>query len=67
MSELQESVERIGLGGRVTQPIDRRKKGMIAYHEAGPRSFSHYCGKSDPIRRLRLRVAWHLAISGGRT
>ena len=63
MSELQESVERIGLGGpeRRSRLITQKEKEVIAYHEAGHTIVSSLTRS----RRSRLcRVAWQVAMSG---
>ena len=56
MSELQESVERIGLGGpeRRSRLITQKEKEVIAYHEAGHAVVSHFCGQSDPIQKITI-------------
>ncbi len=56
MSELQESVERIGLGGpeRRSRLMTAKEKEVVAYHEAGHAVVSHLCDNSDPIQKITI-------------
>jgi cell division protease FtsH len=56
MAELQEAVERVGLGGpeRRSRLMSQREKEMVAYHEAGHAVVSHLCEYSDPIQKITI-------------
>ncbi len=56
MSELQEAVERIGMGGpeRRSRLISDREKRIIAYHEAGHALVARLSTSSDPIQKLTI-------------
>jgi cell division protease FtsH len=56
MAELQESVERVGLGGpeRRSRLMSPKEKEVIAYHEAGHALTAHYCKHSDPIQKITI-------------
>lgn len=56
MSELQEAVERIGMGGpeRRSRLITEREKRIIAYHEAGHALVALLSPTSDPIQKLTI-------------
>lgn len=56
MTELQEAVERIGLGGperrsRLISPDDKK---VLAYHEAGHAVMAHLCEHADPIQKITI-------------
>ncbi|MGL4651262.1 MAG: ATP-dependent zinc metalloprotease FtsH, partial [Caldilineaceae bacterium] len=55
-TELQEAVERVGLGGpeRRSKLMSAREKQVIAYHEAGHALVSHLCEHSDPIMKITI-------------
>ncbi|MCC6457136.1 MAG: ATP-dependent zinc metalloprotease FtsH [Caldilineaceae bacterium] len=56
MSELQEAVERIGLGGpeRRSRLISEREKRITAYHEAGHALVARLSDSSDPIQKITI-------------
>jgi cell division protease FtsH len=56
MSELQEAVERIGMGGpeRRSRLISEREKRIIAYHEAGHALVALLTDSADPIQKLTI-------------
>ena len=56
MSELQEAVERIGMGGpeRRSRLMTPREKELVAYHEAGHAVMSRLCEHSDPIQKITI-------------
>jgi cell division protease FtsH len=56
MAELQEAVERIGLGGpeRRSRLISPEEKEVIAYHEAGHAVVAHLVEHSDPIQKITI-------------
>ncbi len=56
MSELQEAVERIGMGGpeRRSRLMSQQDKQVIAYHEAGHAVVSRLCEHSDPIQKITI-------------
>ncbi len=56
MAELQEAVERVGLGGpeRRSRLISPREKNVVAYHEAGHALVSHFCEHSDPLQKVTI-------------
>ncbi|MBX3009870.1 MAG: ATP-dependent zinc metalloprotease FtsH [Caldilineaceae bacterium] len=56
MTELQEAVERIGLGGperrsRLITPDDKK---VLAYHEAGHAVVARLCEKADPLQKITI-------------
>ncbi len=55
-SELQEAVERVGLGGpeRRSKLMLPKEKQVVAYHEAGHALVSHLCEHSDPIMKITI-------------
>jgi cell division protease FtsH len=56
MSELQEAVERVGLGGpeRRSRLMSAKDKRIVAYHEAGHAVIARLCEKSDPIQKITI-------------
>lgn len=56
MQELQEAIERVGLGGpeRRSRLISAREKQVVAYHEAGHAVVSHLCEHSDPLQKVTI-------------
>ena len=56
MAELQEAVERIGMGGpeRRSRLISSREKNTVAYHEAGHAVVARLCEHSDPIQKITI-------------
>ncbi|MCB9140229.1 MAG: ATP-dependent metallopeptidase FtsH/Yme1/Tma family protein [Caldilineaceae bacterium] len=56
MEELQEAVERLGMGGpeRRSRLITPREKELVAYHEAGHALVSRLCEHSDPIQKVTI-------------
>ncbi|MEM7532759.1 MAG: ATP-dependent zinc metalloprotease FtsH [Chloroflexota bacterium] len=56
MEELQESVEKIGLGGpeRRSRLINEKEKKVKAYHEAGHAIVAYLCKKADPIQKITI-------------
>jgi cell division protease FtsH len=56
MAELQEAVERIGMGGpeRRSRLISPREKKTVAYHEAGHAVVARLCEHSDPIQKITI-------------
>jgi cell division protease FtsH len=56
MNELQEAVERIGMGGpeRRSRLMSEQDKQVIAYHEAGHAVISRLCENSDPIQKITI-------------
>jgi cell division protease FtsH len=56
MAELQEAVERIGLGGpeRRSRLISEREKRITAYHEAGHALVARLSEHSDPIQKITI-------------
>ncbi len=54
--ELQEAVERIGLGGpeRRSRLITPNDKKVLAYHEAGHAVMAHLCENADPIQKITI-------------
>lgn len=56
MAELQEAVERIGLGGperrsRLITPADKK---VLAYHEAGHAVIARLCENADPLQKITI-------------
>ncbi len=56
MAELQEAVERIGLGGpeRRSRLISPEDKKVLAYHEAGHALVARLCEHADPIQKITI-------------
>ena len=56
MSELQEAVERIGMGGpeRRSRLMTQREKELVAYHEAGHAVVAQLCEYADPIQKITI-------------
>jgi len=56
MSELQEAVERIGMGGpeRRSRLISPEDKKVLAYHEAGHAVVARLCKNSDPVQKITI-------------
>ncbi len=56
MAELQEAVERIGMGGpeRRSRLMSARDKEVIAYHEAGHAVVARMVEHSDPIQKITI-------------
>ncbi len=56
MSEMQEAVERIGMGGpeRRSRLISEREKRITAYHEAGHALVARLSEHSDPIQKITI-------------
>ncbi len=56
MAELQEAVERIGMGGpeRRSRLISARDKEVIAYHEAGHAIVARMVEHGDPIQKITI-------------
>ncbi len=56
MAELQEAVERIGLGGpeRRSRLMSERERRVVAYHEAGHALVARLCEHADPIQKITI-------------
>ena len=56
MAELQEAVERIGLGGpeRRSRLMSERERRVVAYHEAGHALVARLCAHADPIQKITI-------------
>jgi cell division protease FtsH len=56
MHELQEAVERLGMGGpeRRSRLITPDDKSILAYHEAGHAVVSRLCEHSDPVQKITI-------------
>lgn len=56
MAELQEAVERIGMGGpeRRSRLITPEDKKVLAYHEAGHAVVARLCPHSDPLQKITI-------------
>ncbi|HRW48142.1 MAG: ATP-dependent zinc metalloprotease FtsH [Caldilinea sp.] len=56
MSELQEAVERVGMGGpeRRSRLMTPQEKKVVAYHEAGHAVVSRLCEHSDPVQKITI-------------
>ncbi len=56
MSELQEAIERIALGGpeRRSRLISEKQKTMTAYHEAGHAVMARLCPNADPVQKATI-------------
>ena len=55
-TELQEAVERIGLGGpeRRSRLMSDRDKRITAYHEAGHAIMARLCETADPVQKITI-------------
>jgi len=55
-AELQEAVERVGMGGpeRRSRLMSPKEKEVVAYHEAGHAVVSHLCTYADPIMKVTI-------------
>ncbi len=56
MDEIQESIERIGLGGpeRRSRLITPKEKNVVAYHEAGHAVVARLVDHSDPLQKITI-------------
>ena len=56
MGELQEAVERVGMGGpeRRSRLMTSQEKKVVAYHEAGHAVVSRLCKHSDPVQKITI-------------
>jgi len=56
MGELQEAVERVGMGGpeRRSRLMTPQEKKVVAYHEAGHAVVSRLCEHSDPVQKITI-------------
>ncbi len=56
MRELQEAVERVGMGGpeRRSRLMTPHEKKVVAYHEAGHAVVAHLCKHSDPVQKVTI-------------
>ncbi len=56
MSELQEAVERVAMGGpeRRSRLISAKEKEVVAYHEAGHAVVARLCEQSDPVQKVTI-------------
>ena len=56
MDEMQEAVERLGMGGpeRRSRLMTTKEKEVVAYHEAGHALVSRLCENSDPIQKITI-------------
>jgi cell division protease FtsH len=56
MRELQEAVERVGMGGpeRRSRLMTPQEKKVVAYHEAGHAVVAHLCEHSDPVQKVTI-------------
>ncbi|GIK72938.1 MAG: ATP-dependent zinc metalloprotease FtsH [Chloroflexota bacterium] len=56
MRELQEAVERVGMGGpeRRSRLMTPHEKKVVAYHEAGHAVVAHLCEHSDPVQKVTI-------------
>ena len=56
MRELQEAVERVGMGGpeRRSRLMTPHEKMVVAYHEAGHAVVAHLCKHSDPVQKVTI-------------
>ena len=70
LPELQEAVERIGMGGpeRRSRLISPREKRLVAYHEAGHAVVAWLCNRADPIQKITIvprgsagGYVWHVS------
>ena len=66
MNEMQESIERIALGGpeRRSRLITDRERRVVAYHEAGHAIIAHVVRGADPLRKVTIIPR---GMSGGAT
>ncbi len=56
MAELQEAVERVGLGGpeRRSRVMTQHEKEVVAFHEAGHAVVSHLCTHAEPLQKITI-------------
>ena len=56
LSELQEAVERIGMGGpeRRSRLMTAKERELVAYHEAGHAIIARLCDHSEPIQKITI-------------
>ncbi|MBW7886278.1 MAG: ATP-dependent metallopeptidase FtsH/Yme1/Tma family protein [Caldilineaceae bacterium] len=56
MRELQEAVERIGMGGpeRRSRLMTPQEKNVVSYHEAGHAVVARLCEHSDPVQKVTI-------------
>lgn len=56
MAELQEAVERIGMGGpeRRSRLMSAREKEVVAYHEAGHAVVARLVENADPVQKITI-------------
>jgi cell division protease FtsH len=56
MSELQESIERIAMGGpeRRSRLVTERERRVVAYHEAGHAVVAYLMEHADPLRKVSI-------------
>ncbi len=56
MGELQESIERIALGGpeRRSRLVTARERKVVAYHEAGHAIVAYLVKNADPLRKISI-------------
>ncbi|HQY92420.1 ATP-dependent zinc metalloprotease FtsH [Caldilinea sp.] len=56
MLELQEAVERVGMGGpeRRSRLMTPQEKKVVAYHEAGHAVVARLCKHSDPVQKVTI-------------
>jgi cell division protease FtsH len=56
MSEMQESIERIAMGGpeRRSRLVTARERKVVAYHEAGHAVVAHLVKNADPLRKISI-------------
>jgi cell division protease FtsH len=56
MHELQEAVERVGMGGpeRKSRLMTPQEKKVVAYHEAGHAVVARLCEHSDPVQKVTI-------------
>ena len=56
MAEMQESIERISMGGpeRRSRLITEKEREVVAYHEAGHAIVARLCKKADPVRKISI-------------
>lgn len=56
MAEMQESIERISMGGpeRRSRLITEKEREVVAYREAGRAIVARLCKKADPVRKISI-------------
>ena len=56
MADMQESIERIGMGGpeRRSRLIGAKEREIVAYHEAGHALVVHLVKNADPLRKVTI-------------